>query len=608
MYNLYIPFCSLILNIFLIFLYVSKVSGLRKENSFYFGMIINTFLMTIFCIVAVFLLYLGDLNYHPIVKLANRLECFAIFNFFFNLYMYVVLITGNKKKYSISAYWIINVIVFTLMMTLPIELAVTNDLNYMVTIGMVVDLTTILGGVIIVSIFFVALKNRAKIKERIIPILLLLIFIVLVVIVRSVIPELICLEFLATFATLIMYHTIENPDIEMITNLNIAKTEAVRANVAKSNFLSSMSHEIRTPLNAIVGLSENISDSADLPLKIKEDADDILSASNTLLEIVGNIIDINKIESEKLELIEVAYNLKDEIDAVVKLNVFRLGDKDITINVNYAEDVPYTLLGDRTRIKQIINNLLSNSIKYTERGTINITVRCVNTNDISSLIISVQDTGRGIKAEDINKLFTKFERLDMDKNTTTEGTGLGLSITKHLLGMMGGTINVNSSFGEGSIFVIHFNQKIISMIEPLTDTQKIRTDEIFNTLGDASFAGKKVLVVDDNKLNIKVARRSLESLNMDLSECYNGQEMLDLLAAGNVYDLILLDIMMPVMSGETAMARLRQDSNFKTPVIALTADAVAGSKEKYLELGFDDYIAKPFTKDEIKSKLRRLIK
>ena len=294
-----------------------------------------------------------------------------------------------------------------------------------------------------------------------------------------------------------------------------------------------------------------------------------------------------------------------------------------------AEDIPYELIGDKAKVKEIINNLLTNAIKYTEQGNINLNVKCINdTNkNISNLIISCQDTGRGIKAENINKLFTKFERLDIDRNTTTEGTGLGLAITKKLVEMMGGKINVQSQFGKGSIFVVQIPQKISKIAKPMTEREMLDTatklysnNNINNvvkqsiepqtttissspTNPSSNYGNKKILIVDDNKLNIKVARRALQDFNFEIYECYDGQECLDHVVNGNEYDLILMDIMMPNMSGETAIAKLKENPNFKIPTIALTADAVAGAEEKYKSEGFTDYIAKPFNKDQIKEKL-----
>ena len=234
------------------------------------------------------------------------------------------------------------------------------------------------------------------------------------------------------------------------------------------------------------------------------------------------------------------------------------------------------------------------------------------------MIISVRDTGRGIKAENINKLFTKFERLDVERNTTTEGTGLGLAITKALVEMMGGKINVQSTFGQGSLFVVQIPQKISQMVNPnqtvtiditpikqavVQEEPKVSTIPIEEVKVPKGFDSKKLLIVDDNKLNIKVACRALQDFNFDIDEAYDGQECLNKVINGNEYDLILMDIMMPNMSGETALAKLKENPNFKIPVIALTADAVAGAKEKYIEEGFVDYIAKPFTKEQIKEKL-----
>jgi len=238
---------------------------------------------------------------------------------------------------------------------------------------------------------------------------------------------------------------------------------------------------------------------------------------------------------------------------------------------------------------------------------------------MTNLIITCQDTGRGIKAEYINKLFTKFERLDIEKNTTAEGTGLGLAITKSLIEMMGGKINVESRFGQGSIFMVNIPQKISKISAPMTEKEIMDTaSNLFgrkeNNLQEETnisfekYKGKKILVVDDNKLNIKVARRALQNFEFEIDEAEDGQVCLDKINAGNEYDLILMDIMMPNMSGEETIKKLKENKNFNTPVIALTADALSGAKEKYMQEGFADYIAKPFSRDQIKEKLDKIFK
>jgi len=384
-----------------------------------------------------------------------------------------------------------------------------------------------------------------------------------------------------------------------------------------------MSHEIRTPLNAIVGLSEDIGTYKDqVPPEVKENAEDIINASQTLLEIVGNILDISKIESEKMELVEVNYNFREEAITLAKINSVRIGEKRINFKYYIAEDIPYELIGDKLHVKQIINNLLSNAIKYTNEGEINFNVNCINQNGVCELVIVVQDTGIGIKKEKIDHLFTKFDRLDVERNTTVEGTGLGLAITKQLVEMMGGKINVQSTFGKGSMFMVTIPQKISKMtgvtqekesgFERTMSMPRVNPNEVVEPVVstppvvagvESTYGAKRILLADDNALNIKVAKRALKDFNFIIDEVSDGIQAVDKVKSGVKYDLILMDIMMPNMNGEDALLELKKIDGFNIPTIALTADAVAGAEEHYKSVGFYGYLSKPFTKDQIKEKL-----
>ncbi|MBO6195806.1 MAG: response regulator [Bacilli bacterium] len=603
--NIGISVSFLIVLLIIMIVYFSKEKIDSMENKIFKKMIRITIIGLIIDTLIYYVVLFKDGSRIPLYFLIKGLFIYYIvWMAFFVLYGYIIFFSvkndNNKKyikfKFYLSIFYFISLIATII---LPIEIDLTDVYVYPNGLATSAQYFILPVGMIIITISGLLNKNKLLKKESI-PIIACIIFGSISTIIQYYHHEFLFIVPGHAIAIILMYFTIENPDLKLIADLKIARDEAEKANRAKSDFLSSMSHEIRTPLNAIAGLSEDIlTYKNDVPKQVKEDSQDIIDASNTLLEIVGNILDISKIESNKLDIVDAPYNFVKEIKSLAKINKTRIGKKPIEMIVDIAEDVPYELIGDKVHIKEIVNNLLSNAIKYTDEGKVILRVKCINNDKKCSLIISVEDTGRGIKKESISRLFDKFDRLDVERNTTIEGTGLGLAITKKLVEMMGGTINVNSTFGKGSIFVVNIVQKISKISKPLVkeadNSKKKRID----------YKNKRILVVDDNELNLKVADRALSDLEAKIDNVQSGIEAIKYVKK-NKYDVILLDIMMPEMNGEETLQELKKIEGFDTPVVALTADALTGAKDKYLSEGFDGYIAKPFTRDQIKEKLDKI--
>ena len=596
--QIYLNLSACFYTILIAFCFFCKKKVNNDETKIYGYLVIVSFFELVVGFISSLIIYLNLSN--NIVLISTKIYFISMLSWIYVFARYVINVDKsinnyNKKNYLDKLLSVFFYISSFILLISGLKVSLIDGFVYTTGTSMYILLLSVT--FIIIICFLLGIKNYSSKDKRLIPLWIFLIVGSFIFYIQMINPELFLVVPFEVFITSVMYHTIENPDVKMIQELQVAREQADKANRAKTDFLSSMSHEIRTPLNAIVGFSDCIMDAESLG-EAKENAKDIVNASQTLLEIVNGILDISKIEAGKIEIVNSTYNARETFEELAKLITPKMNEKSLDFTYYIAPDIPDNLYGDHANLKKVITNLLSNASKYTDSGFVRYEVNCVNTRDISKLIISVEDSGRGIKKENIDKMFTKFQRLDEDRNTTIEGTGLGLAITKQLVELMGGKIIVHTIYGEGSKFTVVVNQRI--------DKSIVKQSKKYKTTLDLH--GIMILLVDDTSLNLKVATKLLQKFNADnVITCDSGFACLEKIQRGEQYDLILLDDMMPKMSGVETLKKLKEIPGFNTPTIALTANAITGMREKYLADGFDDYLAKPIDKNQLVQVINQIL-
>ena len=493
------------------------------------------------------------------------------------------------------------------LLLLPLDYVQTDEGNY--SWGLSVIGVYAMLAIYLVMILFEMLYHwkQIQVKKRTI---VLLAFIIEIVVstMQAIKPTLLISGAGLTLLNLAFFLTVESPDVHLIERLREEKERADGANEAKSKFLSNMSHEIRTPMNAIVGLTEVLM-REDIGEKERKYLQNIRSSGDALLGLINDLLDYSEIESGKFVITEDNYEPLMVLEDLKPVFEDRIGDKPITLNYDVDQNLPWTLYGDGLRIRQILINLTNNAIKYTESGFVTIAIKIVEKKeDEVKIEVSVQDSGQGIRKEDLSRLFDAFTQVDIKKNKGKEGTGLGLAICKQLVDLMGGKLDVQSEYGKGSEFSFTLWQKVIGK-ETVGD-RETKKEEISKALEfDFTAPEARILIVDDMELNREVAIALLEPLQMQIDEAENGYQAVQMVQQKD-YDLVLMDHYMPVMDGIEATQKIRglTDEKYRRlPILALTADVVAGEKENFFKAGMNEVISKPIQVNEMCEKLHKYL-
>lgn len=602
---------SLLFIILLFIVYFSKQRFLSIRNKIYRYMLVVEIVLIISEIIASLTAYYVDIE---ILNLTiYRIHWFTGIIWFSLLYYYSLVFLDNLQANNLIEIMFMNKrtkIITTIFIAsgilyffVPFERIDGLNISYIPGAASYFVLSFCAFVVLMISFYTLKKAKQAPLRKKV-SIWLMIIELLIIFILQLAFPHIGFSPIGAAVQMFFLYFNIENPDLKIISELETVKNEIEKSNKAKSDFLSNMSHEIRSPMNAIVGLSESLLNDPNFDLEsARADIKHISSAGNNLLDIINNILDISKIESGKETLDLKEYSLGSIVMELSSIVEARIADRPIKLIMEVDNNIPSKLLGDSTKLFQVLLNILTNAVKYTEVGKIKLMVTGDVKDDFVTLHFKISDTGYGIKKEDYDKLFEKFSRLDTATQNEIEGTGLGLVITKKYVDLMGGKIWFESEYEVGTTFFVDVTQKIInskklgSISEPQGDDKEIDY---------ADCTGKKALIVDDNKLNIKVATRLLGPYNFDVDTASSGKDCIYKIKEGTNYDIIFLDHMMPEMDGIEVLHVLRKLEGYNIPpVVALTANAITGMKEMYLKEGFDEYLSKPINVSELNKLIKK---
>lgn len=589
--NLYLPVTAFLLSFILLIIYFSKKRIHLIENSIYIIMIF-AILMDSALVSLLFINVYTNYN-EGLVKLLNRIDYISLIIWASSLMLYVFVVTYKnkknfKKRFKISCLLtaISNLIMIIIMFNSDLTIVLKDSINQTAQ-GPAVNISIIFCLFYVFVSLLIVLLNIKRLTVKHLPVFVIIFTAILIAIMFSLNPYLIIISIGLTIDNFIMYFTIENPDIKLINELELAKVSLEKANNVKSEFLKSMSHEIRTPMNQIIGCSGILETEEGLSEEGKETLSDLTGATNSLLDVCTGILNVSQIESGNVELTISEYNPQELLNEVIELNRKRIGNKDIKLKSN-LKVLPYKFYGDKDKVKQIVSNLLSNAIKYTEKGTVEIIANCTkdsDESDVGNFEIIVKDTGKGISKEDMSLIFDKFGRIE--KDSATLGLGLGLSITKSLVNIMGGTITADSELGKGSTFtcVLH---------ERLEDPSKKKLEEA------------KVLVAHNSKIILACLKKILEKYNITVVEVMTPEEVYKNIEKGD-FDLVITDEFVGKVTAKELCLKIRFDLNSEIKIIKIISSSNVIDEGDFKGTPYNGHINEDLNESEIINEIKRLL-